>query len=390
MTSTDAAPTIWLVDPIAYSGMAYSDVGQIEALQRLGATPLLVGSDGWMLEPAIVPRLTVFKGTHGDRSQTAKGLAYAVSLARLVRLTWARRPDVIHWQYSQLPLAETVAMLAIRALGTRQVYTAHELVPWTTRRHHRWLFSRIYRMMDAVVVHNDQQRFDLLRGFDVEPSKVLVAPLGDYALFATPDLPQAAARDRLALDVSTPVALFFGAIRQSKGLEVLLRAWSEVARRSPTAVLVIVGKPVQGVDADALQSLIETLGIGDRVRAVFEHVNPEDTNTYYRAADVVVLPYLEIGTSGVLRYAFDSARAVIATSVGEHVTHVAHGQTGYLVPPADPGGLADRLTAALVDRERLRSMGITAHGYAMANLGWLGPARSMLERYRALERGRRT
>jgi glycosyltransferase involved in cell wall biosynthesis len=386
MSSTDAEPTIWLVDPISFSGMAYSDVGQIEALQRLGAAPLLAGSDGWMLDREVVPRVTIFKGTHDEPSQVRKGVAYALSLARLVRLVRARRPDVIHWQYSQLPMTEIVAMLAIRRLGSRQVYTAHELLPWTARRHHRWLFARLYNVMDAVVVHNADQREELVGGFGVDPSKVLVAPLGDYALFATPDVPQSDARRRLGLDVANPVALFFGAIRRSKGLDVLLHAWKEVAHQLPDAILVVVGKPVRGVDPDGLNALIETLGIGDQVRTVFAQVDPTDANSYYRAADVVVLPYLEIGTSGVLRYAYDSGRAVIATSVGEHVEQVIEGETGYLVPPADHVALSQRLVDALENRDQLHAMGSAARDYATANLGWIAPARTLLELYRSLGR----
>jgi len=73
MSSSEYSPRVWLVDPISYSGMAYSDVGQIVALQELGARPLLVGSDSWMLEPKIVPRIAVFRGTYGTTSRLRRG-----------------------------------------------------------------------------------------------------------------------------------------------------------------------------------------------------------------------------------------------------------------------------------------------------------------------------
>ena len=389
MKSPRHQPTVWLVDPISHSGMAYSDVGQIDAMRELGASALLAGSDGWMLDPAIIPRLTVFRGTHGDRSQLQKGAAYVVSLMRLLRRIRAARPDVVHWQYSELPLAEVMAMLAIRTMGVRQVYTAHELLPWTSRTHHRWLFGRMYALMDAMIVHNDHQRRELIRRFPVKPERVHLAPLGDYALFASPELPQADARARLGIPAEAPVALFFGTIRPAKGLEVLLRAWQEVASSVPDAILLVTGKLLRGVEKDEIEALIDELGIAHRLQTLFEQVDPEAANAYYRAADVVVLPYHSIGTSGVLRYAYNSARAVIATSVGEHAERVIEGETGYLVQPADPIGMADRLAMALADREKLESMGLSARAYADANLGWLDPSRRLLEVYDSIGRDRR-
>src|SRR5450756_1631896 len=98
MTTGEPAPTVWLIDPISYSGMAYSDVGQIVALRELGARPALVGSDSWMLEPEIVPRIAVFRGTSGSQSRIRKGVMYVGALARLLRLARRVRPGVIHWQ----------------------------------------------------------------------------------------------------------------------------------------------------------------------------------------------------------------------------------------------------------------------------------------------------
>ena len=218
MSSSEYSPTVWIVDPISYSGMAYSDVGQIVALQELGAQPLLIGSDSWMLDPGIVARLAVFQGTHGDRSRVRKGVAYAGSLARLLNRIKRCRPDIVHWQYTELPIADVLTMVGIRLLGVAQVYTAHELLPWTARTHHRWLFTLLYAVVDAIIVHNGDQRAELIRRFRVAPWKVHLAPLGDYALFATPQLPQSQARARLGLSADPPVALFFGTIRPSKGL----------------------------------------------------------------------------------------------------------------------------------------------------------------------------
>jgi glycosyltransferase involved in cell wall biosynthesis len=307
-------------------------------------------------------------------------------LVRLVRKVRRARPDIVHWQYTELPFADVVTMLAIRLLGVRQVYTAHELLPWKVRAHHRWLFSRLYRIVDAIVVHNDDQEADLVRTFGVDPAKVYIAPLGDYALFATPALPQAEARRKLDVPLEAPIALFFGSIRRTKGLEVLLSAWPSLLEALPAALLLVVGKPFDGIDGTAAAAIIDEHGIRESVRTVFAHVDPDQANIYYRAADVVVLPYHEIGTSGVLRYAYNSARSVVGTSVGEQATRIVDGETGYQVPPGDPQALADALIRALRDRPTLEVMGKAAAWYAATNFDWLPSARLLLATYEKVRR----
>src|SRR5688572_21877768 len=76
MSDTKRHSEIWLIGPVSHAGMAYSGVGQVDALARLGASALLVGSECWVLDPAVVPRITVFRGTHGSRSAVHKGIAY--------------------------------------------------------------------------------------------------------------------------------------------------------------------------------------------------------------------------------------------------------------------------------------------------------------------------
>lgn len=367
--------TVWVVDPISYSGMAYSDVGQIVALRELGVRASLVGSDSWMLDPAIVTRIVAFRGTSGAESRALRGARYFRSLAHLVRLARRVRPEVIHWQFTELPVADLLAMSAIRLLGIRQVYTAHELLPWSSRAYHRWLFTILYRLMDATVVHNADRRAELIHRFRVRPLRAHVAPLGDYRLFATPGLPQEQARARLGIPIELPVALFFGSIRPSKGLEVLLEAWARVAEKMPEAILLVAGKPNKGLDTSETTGLIERLGITQSVRTRFEQVSPRDSNNYYRAADIVVLPYHDIGTSGVLRYAYNSARPVIATAVGEHPSVVVPFRTGYLIPPGDPVALASALLESLSDRSALEVMGEAARDYASAQFDWLDSSR---------------
>jgi glycosyltransferase involved in cell wall biosynthesis len=377
-------PTVWVVDPVSYTGMVYTDVSQVMALEAAGASAMLLGSDRWMLDPSVIRHQDVFRGTSGQAHRLRRGVAYAASVVRLIAAVRAQRPDVVHWQYTELPILDLVAAACIRLLGTRQAYTAHELLPWSTRRYHVSVFRRFYRAMDLVVVHDEERREQLHKEFGVRSSRIKVATLGGFSAFAAPELTQDEARKRLNVPADAPVALFFGTIRPSKGLEVLLAAWPEVRNRLPTAQLLIAGKPFKRLDTGALLASLTSTPAELGIRVDFRHIDPAETNNFYRAADVVVLPYHAIGTSGVLRYAFDSERAVVATSVGEHSAHVQDGITGFLVAPGDAGALSRSLIAALGDRTRVSQMGKAARRYGDGTWGWPRIGETLLVAYRSL------
>jgi D-inositol-3-phosphate glycosyltransferase len=362
----------WVVDPISYTGMAYYDAGLCSALSSIGVDVTLVGSDEWLLEGKDLPfrRFDCFRGTQGSRPAWQKGAGYLVSLVRMLSAARATRPDVIHWNYLELAPADYVAQRMLRAWGIPQIYTAHELLPWDSKSYNRVVFERIFAVMDAIIVHNPQDADRLHAEFGVARDRIAVIVHGDYEMFATPNEPQASARNKVGLPADAPIALFFGSIRPSKGLEVLLDAWSRVVERVPGAVLAIVGKPFKGLDVSQYTSMASRAGLDDQVVFRFGQAGAEETNSYYRAADVVVLPYHDIVTSGVLRYAYSSARAVVATAVGEHSVWVQPGETGQLVPPRNPEALASAVAAMLADRRATERTGLQALAYGRRHFGW--------------------
>ena len=137
---------------------------------------------------------------------------------------------------------------------------------------------------------------------------------------------------------------------------------AERSSAGPDGWLLIVGRPLRGT---TLPTAVDE-GLDLRPGTV----SPEEANDYYVAADVVVLPYDEVTTSGVLRYAFTVARPVVSTAVGEMPAHVRDGQTGWLVPAADPQALADALVDALANRDKAVELGRHAQAYARDTFDW--------------------
>ncbi|MFB4319652.1 glycosyltransferase [Actinomadura sp. 21ATH] len=144
-----------------------------------------------------------------------------------------------------------------------------------------------------------------------------------------------AARAALGLPADAPLAVCIGRVTRQKGQDVLLAAWPAVRRRCPRALLAVVG------DGDALPRLRRAAPPGVRF------VPPvADTRGWLAAADVVVLPSRWEGLALVALEALARGRSLVCSNV-PGLAEVVQPESGALVPPDDPGGLAEAVAYRL-------------------------------------------
>jgi len=160
-----------------------------------------------------------------------------------------------------------------------------------------------------------------------------------YDQFPGADLPKSEARQRLDIDPDDRIVLCFGLIRPYKGVDVLL----EAARRLtdlPRLKLLIVGEVYSG--RDNLMEMIKLLPM-TMVRFEDRFVGDDEVAPYFRAADLVVLPYRAATQSGIVPIAYHCRRPVLATLVGGLPDIIDEGRSGFLVEPGRPDLLADSI-----------------------------------------------
>jgi glycosyltransferase involved in cell wall biosynthesis len=165
-------------------------------------------------------------------------------------------------------------------------------------------------------------------------------------------LPAERARRMLGLDPAKPVALFFGFVRPYKGLRYLLQAMPVVRMRHDLQ-LVIAGEFWH--DKQHYLEMVSDLHIEDAVWVHDHYVPNEEMGAYFAAADVVVLPYIDVTQSAVVQLAFGFGKPVVTTSIGNLPETVEHGRTGMIVPPRDADALA-RTLCTYFDGDLARKM----------------------------------
>lgn len=211
---------------------------------------------------------------------------------------------------------------------------------------------------DAICASSPVEAEQLVDFYGARPDRIELVPPGvDHAFFSPGD--RSGARAALGFD-DRPTLLFVGRIQPLKGLSIAVRALAELPMAD--ARLVVVGGP-SGTDGpgevDSVRALIAEVGLEDRVH--FVEPRPHHLlSTYYRAADVVLVPSRSESFGLVALEAAACGVPVVAAAVGGLRTLVEDGVTGYLIDSRDPSDYAARVDSLLSDPERAAAMGAAA------------------------------
>jgi D-inositol-3-phosphate glycosyltransferase len=329
-------------------------LGMAAALTSVRIQVDFIGSDDLKVPELLSNRRINFLNLRRDQSPDAGRVAKAIRVAKyyamLIRYAATARPKVFHilWNNRFQFFDRTLLMLYYRLLGKKIVFTAHNVNAGKRDSNDSWL-NRVslkiqYTLSDHIFVHTDGMKTELVIDFRVPESKVSVIPFGINNTVPNTALTVADAKRELGLSSSDKVMLFFGNIAPYKGLEYLAAAFTELLNRDRTYRLVIAGRPKGCEDYwKKIQQTIAHNGVGKRIIARIEYIPDEQTELYFKAADVLVLPYARVFQSGVLFLGYSFGLPVIAADVGSLKDEIVEGKTGFVFKPGDTSDLARKI-----------------------------------------------
>ncbi len=241
---------------------------------------------------------------------------------------------IIPWWVSfWAPPFLTILALVKRRTRAKILFVCHNVVAHEARFFDRALTHMVLRFGDFFIVHSKEDEANLRAMLPRAVIHRRFHPTYDAFNRGT-----AAPKDcRRALGVQSPVLLFFGFVRDYKGLKHLLAAMPKILAKI-SVTLLIVGEFWK--DKETYLKQINDLGINGRVRIIDEYVPNEDVGRYFNAADLVVQPYVSATGSGVVQLAFGFHKPVVVTAVGSLPEIVEDGKAGFVVPPGDASAIA--------------------------------------------------
>lgn len=327
------------------------------------------------------PKLTFFN-LHGDQRQTVtireKLWRYLLVYWKIVRYAATAKPKIFHilWNGKLQLFDRTFLMLYYKVLGKKIVLTAHN-VNVAKRDGYDSSINRLslkaqYRLVDHIFVHTDKMKEELVGAYDVEKEMICVIPFGINNSVPDTELTAVQAKQKIQVDGSAKTILCYGRIRPYKGIEYLVAALRRLLRKDDSYRLIIAGEFLKESRQywGQIQETIEREGLGERVIQEIRFIPDEETEIYFKAADVLVLPYTGVFQSGVLFLAYSFGLPVIATDIGSFRDDIVEGETGYVCRSGDEADLArtietyfesnlfknlDRSRAAIRDFARARN-----------------------------------
>ena len=260
-------------------------------------------------------------------------------------------PDLVIFQWLHPYFAPCYTAITKLLKNTKVLFMCHNVFP-----HERFPFDKQLTKMtlkhgDFFTVHAQSDADDLKSILPNANMAVTVHPA--YNFFKQKDMSKAEARKLLGIAEEEKVLLFFGLIREYKGLKHLLNALSilnkEYSENNNKLRLLIAGDFGSGrLEYD---EMIRKLGIERLIDITDGHIPIGDVEKFFAACDLVVLPYESATQSGVIQVAYSFDKPVLATRVGGLPDVVLDGKTGYVVEPLRPDLIAKAIEDYFVNNK---------------------------------------
>ena len=251
-------------------------------------------------------------------------------------------PDIVvvrYWLPFMGPAFGTILRRVRKNKHTKIICIADNILPHEKRPGDKAFTRYFLKSCDAFITMSEKVMNDLKAFEPTKPAKLVAHPL--YDSFG-PAVPKSIARDHLGLSQNEKIILFFGFIRNYKGLDLLLEAMSLIKQFNPEHqtlnIKLLIAGEFYGNEKQYFDQ-IERLNIRDQLILRTEFIPDNEVPNYFCAADAVIQPYRNATQSGVTPLAYHFEKPMIVTNVGGLPAMVSNERSGLIVEP-DPAGIA--------------------------------------------------
>lgn len=242
-------------------------------------------------------------------------------------------PDLVivkFWIPFMAPCLGTICRITRKNNHTKVVSIVDNLIPHEKRLGDKLLIRYWVNSVDGFIAMSRSVLAEIKEFIATKPKPTDFCPHPLYDNFGEP-VPKEEAKRRLGLDIANSYLLFFGFIRDYKGLDLILKAFADERFRSQNLKLIVAGEFY--TDSKPYYELIDHLHLKDAVIMRNEFIPDSAVSDYFCAADLVVQPYKSATQSGVTQIAYHFNKPMIITNVGGLSEFVPDGKVGYIVEP---------------------------------------------------------
>ncbi len=250
----------------------------------------------------------------------------------------------IHWL--KFSLFDLIILSLIRyKTKTKLVFTVHNVLPHENNYIDKLLYPLIYRRIDAFTFHSRSSYDRLVNELKVDVKEYAIIPHYGYEVEESPTVSK---KNSL---------LFFGSIRDYKGLDILIDACAKLPQDSDWT-LDIFGKPEMDISVLKMKAMKQ--GISDHINWHTGWVDEDEINEIFHSHEIVILPYKHIDNSGLLHLAKSYGKSIIASRLGSLSDLIEDEENGILFEAGNPNELSEKIMQLLNDEKLKNKIGKNA------------------------------
>jgi glycosyltransferase involved in cell wall biosynthesis len=264
-----------------------------------------------------------------NRSRLRKFISYLDYFRNLFRLTSGNN-KIVHYQFFRRR-DEIFFYLFLKLTGRKLYHTAHNVLPHNAKKYDFLLQKIVYKSSKGIIAHSNFIRNKIITDFNINPAKLRVIPHGNFDFYRPQEkLTKEDARRHFGLQDEDKVLLFFGGIREYKGLDTLLEAF-RIIKDEDHYKLLIAGAPQDKQSASKYEKLIRQITTNGKILYNFSFIPNDDVARYFISSDVLILPYKNIYHSGLVHLAYSFGKPIIAARVGDFEEVIDQDKSGLLL-----------------------------------------------------------
>lgn len=251
------------------------------------------------------------------------------------------KPQMVVIQWWHPYFAPCYWLLCKCLKNTKILFVCHNVFPHERFPLDRFLIKITLKQGDCYIVQSGTDAKDLKSIIKNPVFRQAVHPT--YNAFKIQNMSMEGARQELGIEPDKKILLFFGFIREYKGLKYLIQAMPEIVSKIKDVELLIVGDFASEEDKNTYMELIRKCNVLENIKVYDGYIPDKEVEKFFAACNLVVLPYISATQSGIVQIAYGFEKTVVVTNVGGLPDVVTDGKTGYVVEPENTDALAEAI-----------------------------------------------
>ena len=282
-----------------------------------------------------------------ESGNTVEKIPTSVLVDSINPLNWIRiglkikneSPDLLiykYWMPFFAPCFGTISRIAKQNKKTKVLVICDNVIPHESKPGDKAFTKFFFKAVDFFIVLSKKVQKDLVNLKPNAKNKFLSHPV--YSIFGD-SIDKETAKKHLQIKDKNTI-LFFGFIRDYKGLDILLEAIA-LLKNKMDLKLIVAGEFYS--NEEKYKKLIETLNIRNSLLLYTDFIPTSEVKYYFSASDSVILPYRDATQSGIVQIAMNFKKPVIAADVGGLSEVIKNNETGFIVEKENPHRLAEAI-----------------------------------------------